>query len=380
MADVAKAALLNDFQFVISPILFNEKELRRELVIGLELSDDFMNAYFGAIPEPERTRERIQSEWGSIRDRVNGSSLEEIVQCSIEIATNLERNDPSTYYGAATKAYREVAQALGEFSKGVHFFMTVVRPLLQSNDGYLKAHDLERLIPKDKLMDAIWDLPIPLRKQILEEREFITGDIDRMNFLLQEYDAKRNALHKKILAYAKAHFGKDYLNVYIDIMRGDTFPVESYSTLDSTGKGSVTFTIGVLDLESTSRIEFSRYYGQELDKWYVSAIDTGYHALEEARREAGLGFRRKPEYKSVVKSGRTEEEDNAILEQIAAAYPEYVIFKGDYLIKNIHGHYVYAKLIEISVDRIREKEKNPTVRIQQIRDYIESLLPKVWTR
>lgn len=372
--EVLTAGILDEFRPIISPLFLNEQELKSRLVSGLEYSKDFKKVHFGSIPEPEKTRERIIGEWNKLQTKVDGSSLEEIIKVGIELAANVEKNNPDAYYGAAIVAYRHVTEVLGDFSKAVGFLVREALPVLQSNGGFLKIEELGRLVPRDQLMDTIYNLPIPLRKQVLDKKELTTEDISRMNGTLQEYDAKRGALHKKILAYAKANFRKDYLDVCVDIMRGDAFKVESYMTLDPTGKGSVIITVGLIDLQSYVGGEFSRYYGETPEHWKYS-IKAAEESLQEARE--GRNFRRKPDYKSRIQGERSEEDDNALLQKIAEAFPDYVVFTGDYVIKNVHGHVIYAKLIEISLDRIRQREPNPTVAVQRVKEYIASQLPEV---
>jgi len=125
--------------------------------------------------------------------------------------------------------------------------------------------------------------------------------------------------------------------------------------------------------------EFRRSYGEEFKKFRSWLIESGYKALEDTRKkgeEEGYSIEWKLEYKSVIDRKRTEEEDNELLNKVKGQFKEYVSFTGDYLFKNMHGAYVFGKVVEIDVNKIREKEKDPQKKIEDIKAYVESLLPQ----
>ena len=42
----------------------------------------------------------------------------------------------------------------------------------------------------------------------------------------------------------------------------------------------------------------------------------------------------------------------------------------------MHGSYIFRKIIEIDVDKIREEKKDSQTQLDEIRDFIVSLLPE----
>src|SRR3989338_489989 len=319
------------------------EDLKHEIEFGLSFSPDFNTHLLSTIPESERTNERIKKTVESFKERIQSADLEEVIQASLQITEKVGKNDPTTFYNEAIDVYYRIMRESERFSYFGHFFSTQVKPLLASNKGFLSIDDITRILGRDKFRDALFGLPNQQRIRILGNKDLMTQDVDTLVSELIEIDNKRRELHQKILAYAKEHFQKDYLDVYIDIISRERLPTEDYTNLYSPRKGYLVFNVGLLDLRSPGRqsTEFSRAFGEEYTGWGKEWVERGYESLRQAREEE-FSFFGRPEYKSRIKVSRSEEEDNQLLDQVQSKFRDYVSFRGDYLFKDMHGHYIYC--------------------------------------
>ncbi|OIO62598.1 hypothetical protein COY26_05325 [Candidatus Woesearchaeota archaeon CG_4_10_14_0_2_um_filter_33_10] len=370
--DLVKYALMH--QYGSQDKTFVNDNVKQKLEFSLFSSDDFNTHFLSAIPKSKRTKKRMKKIIESFKERIQSADLEEVIQASLQITEKIEKNDPTTFYEAAIDVYYRIMREGERFSYSGHFFSTQVKPLLESNKGCLSIKELMRILDRNKFNNALFGLPDQQQIRILNNKYLRTQDVDTLVSELRDRDNKRKELHQKILAYAKKHFQKDYLDVYIDILSEERLPTESYTNLYSPRKGYLVFNVGFLDLRSSGGQEFSRAFGEEDNRSEKEWIERGYETLRQAREEE-FSFFGKPEYKSRIKESRSEEEDNQLLDQIQSRFKDYVSFKGDYLYKDMHGHYIFGKIIVFNADKIRDKDKNPTIKVDEIRDYITSLLP-----
>lgn len=372
--DVVKYALMQKYG---SPDeTFVKDNVKQKLEFSLSYSDDFNNHFLSAIPESKRTKKRMKKIIKSFKERIQSADLEEVIQTSLQITEKIEKNDPTTFYEAAINVYYEIMKEGERFSYSGHFFSREVKPLLEWNKGCISIKELRRILDRNEFDDALSGLPYQQQIRILGNEELRTQDVDILVSESTDMDNKRKELHQKILAYAKEHFQKDHLDVYIDILSKKRLPTESYADLYSPRKGCLVFNVGFLELRSSGRQEFSRAFGEDYNKWGKGLIERGYKALRQAREEE-FPFFCKPKYKSEIKNDGSEEEDNILLDQMESKFKDYVSFKGDYLYKNMHGYYIFGKIIVFDSNKIRDKAKDedPTIKVDEIRDYIISLLP-----
>jgi len=371
--NVVKYALMH--QYGNPDETFVNDNVKQKLEFSLSSSDDFDTHFLSAIPKSKRTKKRMKKIIESFKERIQSADLEEVIQASLQITEKIEKNDSTTFYEAAIDVYYRVMREGERVSYFKHFFLTKVKPLLTSDKEYISIKELRRIFGKDEFNKALFGLPDQQQIRILENDYLSTQDVDTSVSELRDRDNKRKELHQKILAYAKEHFQKDYLDVYIDILGMERLPTENYTSLYSPRKGYLVFNSGLIELRSSGGQEFIQAFGEDIG-WNKKYIKRGYEALRQAREEE-FSFFGKPKYKSEIKNSRSEEEDNVLLDQIESKFKDYISFKGDYLYKNIHGYYIFRKIIVFNADKIRDKakDKNPTIKVDEIKDYITSLLP-----
>ncbi|MBU0535698.1 MAG: hypothetical protein KKE20_01940 [Nanoarchaeota archaeon] len=311
-----------------------------------------------------------------VQERMANATDEDIEEAMQIFTERARRYNPEEYYSNAVKVYYQMMSHYDEMSKAANVMERIIKPLFlnQSSEGVLSRREIAALLGKDRFDEVLLNLPTRYVRML---NEITAIDVDAMITEIKEYDKNRNMLHKEILEYGKKHFGKDYIDVFMDIMSHERLKGEGYLHLSvpDKKKGYLVLDIGYISIPTGSSSEFSRGYGEEYeDEFFGNMVKRAHESLKRARQD-GEGSRR-IEYGSEIDRERTEEEDNALLERVKEEFKEYVSFTGDYLIKNMHGHYVFRKVLEIDVNKIREKENDPALKIEEIKTFIESLLPK----
>jgi hypothetical protein len=351
----------------------DEEYFRRNIKNRFLCSSEFGEYYLSHFPENMSDSERRKLADG-MEERFDKASLEEIIEVVNIITGDIEKNNSKTYYYAMTDAYYSLMKDSEEFSNALCYFKTNVENLLRSYNE-ISLDEIVRINNDEKgLYKSLFDLPPEIHRDIIVKKMITISDLKVMNEIHIELDKKRNQLHKKMEEYAKRHFQKDYLDVYIDFMRHELFPADDLVCFSPTKKGFI-LNIGLIEM-SAGRSEFNRCYGEEYsdNDFRRNYVERAYRALEQARKSE-LECE-KPKYKSFIKNGRIEKEDEEFLDHVVKRFKEYIAFRGDYAFKNSHGVYIFGKLIEFDMNKIRAKEEYPENKIGEIRSYISSLLPE----
>ena len=366
LRDIVSLSLVREYGYLDMFYSVDDEKLElKSLLDSAEFTEAFVQ-----IPVEKRTQKEMRKIGIMIEKRIDESTLEEVVEAGNVIKEDIEKNNPDTYYYQACIAYYNIMCDLENFSKGMNFFTTKLMPELRTHNN-LSVREITSFFG-DEFGDARFCLPRNYQIEIMNSKSVTVDDIEKLKSALTEYDKKRNDLHKKILDYGKKHFKKGYLDVFIDIMRNENLQRGGLIHLRPVSKGhSLALDIGYISIPNHFW-ELGREYGQEI---YSRYIDAAFKELEYARKSESDWC--KPEYKSELHSERTEEKDNELLDEINKKFEEYVEFKGDYFIKSAHGHYIFRKMIVFSIDKIKEKENNPQAKIEEIKEYIKSVLPKV---
>jgi len=337
--------------------------------------------------------ENIKKGMSNIKERISKSDEKELNDC-VEILTNIaERDCPELFYHSMINLYYGIMKDNERFSEAVTFLLTRVRPILRNNENVMSLKEISSRVGEEDFFDARLKLPKNIVMDINQNKDLTTSDVDDLEKLFMESDKKRNELHKRILLYGEKYLKKDYLDVFVDIMSRESFPGRDFLHLSPVKKGkSLIFDVGLIDMPSRGMGEFSRYYDdgdtvpKEREYSFLSSTkslaERAYRKLRRAREEDKERKERyvddysEIKYKSNVRDGRSEAQDIRLLNKIERRFKEYIAFNGDYAFKTMHGHHIFGKLIEIDVNKIREMEKYPDVKIREIKDYIASLLPK----
>ncbi|MFO8016762.1 MAG: hypothetical protein R6U32_06675 [Candidatus Woesearchaeota archaeon] len=310
-----------------------------------------------------------------VRHRIEAADREDISEAALVFAEKAKEHNPDKYYSQAVGVYHQLMEQCEMISQAAHILSKHIKPLFSNNKGeVLSRRDLTGMLGEEEFSKLSGEMPYEYDHLLL--KGVAESDIEIISSELKRMDKNRNDPHKELLEYAEKHFKKDYLDVFVDIM-GEGKVEGSYMHLSApeNKRGYLVLDTGYVSVPSDSIIEFSRQYGVEPESQsHKKIIEEAHESLRKAREDKP--FRARIEYKSKISFDRTEDEDDAFLEEMRERFESYVSFTGEHLIKNMHGRYVFNKILEIDLNKIREKEEDPQLRIEEIKTYAESLLPQ----
>jgi len=348
------------------PDLFWDEELTKSAV-GFCFQSFYFLEYFlkDTNNNPKDVRDYIGKE-------IKQASMDEIEEVITIFTDKVKDFLPLHYYSKAVSVYHNVLKQAEEFKKAMNILSTVVQPMLETNNGIISFTYLKKILGPEMFLDLYTNLPSDLR---FRDKNITSADIEGIRDAFNEFDKNRNKLHKDILNFGERHFNKDYLDVFLDVMSNDYFKVKGILNFYVPDKkhGYLVLNVGVISIPSGGS-EFALDYGQAFD-FSGMLIKSCYESLKRAR-EFSNEFYKSVEYKSQISENRSEQQDNALLEKVKQKYPEYVSFIGDLISDSMHGKMIFGKILEINVNRIRKKERYPENKLEEMKNYISSLLPE----
>jgi hypothetical protein len=316
------------------------------------------------LPQKQRTFEIKDKVSQEISDRAKSASLDELVGFCEAAENIVKAKDAGSFYRSLAGVYYTIAEEVDKMSYASAVFRQAVLPLL-SEHTILSKPVLERWLPKDSFRAV---------KEYLGSQVTI-DTIAEFNSDKNEKDKRRNELHQELLVFAKEKFRKDWLDVYIDI----------YSNLRLKGGGlnvggkGMYLLLGAKQMPSSSLGEFSIRIFEKFGEhnYYRESIRRGYRLLRRGDR----WHEHDPRYESRI-SGNSEAQDNQIIGSLKNKFPEFIAFSGDYLSKNMHGSYVFFKVAEINIDKMKrlkrkgELNKAPEAILKEMFEEMEMLCGK----
>jgi hypothetical protein len=370
----AEYALINQYGEIGDHILYQDF-IKHDLRCSVDLCDEFWNYHRRKISltlkkkPTDLSRDEIMEHISSVRKSIEDSNIEGLLRVSDQVRANLEKNSPSDYYDAALNAYNSLAYEIDRYSTNFLALTQKLKKRFKSSD-VIEFKDLDKDV-SSAVLSYVFNLPRTQHMHLIRQDSITKSDIEDIRLYILDMDKKRNELHKHILSYAEEHFQKDYLDVYLNMMEKKTISRAGPIYFTYPNKDSLFLIIGMVKMSGGSS-EFYIPLGTKDLGFLKKRCES---ILEELTRRNNQGFY-KPNYKSLIQEGRTEDEDTVVMDSIESRFKEYVTYKGYFVNDNAHGTTIILKLIEFDMQKIRQEQEKPTVLLEKMGEYVKSLLPE----
>ncbi len=308
----------------------------------------------------------------TIEKKLDVVSDQEIFKCARFISKRAEKYNHQLFYESAIAAYRKALLVHDGFANAVNQ-LTSLRPSLELrvNEGFIPFKKLRFFLGAANAEQILNNLPYDHAQAMRCNGCVTIESIQELNESLRSFDIERDRLHNMIVNYAKKHLGKDRLDVGMDILFND----DAIIYVGGPDNNRLVFSIGALFTDSL-RYEFVREYGKSTRLYDRDEIDKDCAQKLDAERTKMSEIKHKIEYKSFFGERRTEEQDNSVLEDMKARYPEYVHEIIDYGTSSMHRHLVLTKMIVFDLDKIKNMNPDPQQKLEEIKRYFLSCFPK----
>lgn len=356
-----------------------EEHLRKEIRGFVSVSVHFLK-YIGSSSDGNFKLEDLLA-------RIDAADKKEVDEVCSLLTDKAKVFTPTSYYGAGVSLYHRMMKSHERFSHAMVAISSIAEEALMGADENTTLEERASVFGRKVISaDAYMDLPRQYRRELGVSVTF--QGVERLRSALLECNTNLHKLHEEIVSYGKTHFGKNELDVFLDIMGCEYLSSKGLlhlSPLAEKGGNAISY-LGAI-LISGHGPEFIRGYGEERKpEW----LDRGYEALKAAREkdrrdvERGMMDYQRVQYKSFVndrktsedKPERTEEEDDKLVEALKARFGSFIAFSGDYLQKNMHGSFVFFKVVEVDVRAMVNQGIDPKLKVEAIMQYIKSACPQ----